>query len=100
MDETRILALAYFGIDLGPSAPPRSDDRQGRGAGFRFRQRPMAANGTADIARILIARGLRAFGDGCIALLLPVYLVALGFTPLEIGAIVTSTLIGTALLTL
>src|SRR5205085_12397380 len=39
-------------------------------------------------------------GDGYVALLVPIYLIELGFSPLAIGAIVTSTLIGTALLTL
>ncbi len=53
-----------------------------------------------DAGRILAARSLRAFADGCVSLLLPIYLVALGFNPLAIGAIVTSTLVGTALLTL
>src|SRR5438309_10080842 len=53
-----------------------------------------------DARRILIARGLRAFGDGFVALLVPIYLIELGFSPLAIGAIVTSTLVGTALLTL
>jgi MFS family permease len=50
--------------------------------------------------RVLVARGVRAFGDGYVALLLPIYLVELGYSALAIGAIVTSTLIGTALLTL
>jgi predicted MFS family arabinose efflux permease len=50
--------------------------------------------------RILTARGMRAFADGFVSLLLPIYLVSLGFSALAIGAIVTSTLIGTALLTL
>src|ERR1051326_4137650 len=54
----------------------------------------------SDTGRILVARGLRAFGDGFVALLVPIYLIELGFSPLAIGAIVTSTLIGTALLTL
>src|SRR5262249_31049970 len=54
----------------------------------------------SDTGRILLARGLRAFGDGFVALLVPIYLIELGFSPLAIGAIVTSTLIGTALLTL
>ncbi len=53
-----------------------------------------------DARRVLAARGLRAFGDGFVALLVPIYLYDLGFTALAIGAIVTSTLIGTALLTL
>src|SRR5205085_11123156 len=39
-------------------------------------------------------------GDGFVALLVPIYLVELGFSALAVGAIVTSTLIGTALLTL
>ena len=56
--------------------------------------------GRGDTRRILIARGLRAFGDGYVALLVPIYLLELGFSALEIGAIVTSTLIGTALVTL
>src|SRR4051794_40749382 len=53
-----------------------------------------------DAIRILAARGLRAFGDGFVALLLPIYLYELGFSAFAIGAIVTSTLIGTALLTI
>src|SRR5256886_11621291 len=54
----------------------------------------------SDTRRILLARGLRAFGDGFVALLVPIYLIELGFSPLAIGAVVTSTLIGTAVLTL
>ena len=53
-----------------------------------------------DARRVLVARGLRAFGDGFVALLVPIYLYELGFSALAIGAIVTSTLIGTAFLTL
>jgi predicted MFS family arabinose efflux permease len=68
------------------------DDR-GHRAGRR-------ASGSSDASRILVARGLRAFGDGFVALLVPIYLLELGFSALAIGAIVTSTLIGTALLTL
>lgn len=55
---------------------------------------------SADAIRILTARGVRAFGDGFVALLLPIYLFELGFSAFAIGAIVTSTLIGTALLTI
>src|SRR5271169_4163834 len=62
--------------------------------------RPMPPGASADALRVLAARGMRAFGDGFVALLLPIYLVELGFSALAIGAIVTSTLIGTALLTL
>src|SRR5205807_3590755 len=62
--------------------------------------RPMPPGTSADALHVLAARGVRAFGDGFVALLLPIYLVELGFSALAIGAIVTSTLIGTALLTL
>jgi MFS family permease len=62
--------------------------------------RPVPRGTSADALRVLAARGVRAFGDGFVALLLPIYLVELGFSALAIGAIVTSTLIGTALLTL
>src|SRR3954451_17039004 len=62
--------------------------------------RPLPPGASADALRVLAARGVRAFGDGFVALLVPIYLVELGFSPLAIGAIVTSTLIGTAVLTL
>jgi len=62
--------------------------------------RPLSPKASTDALRILAARGVRAFGDGYVALLLPIYLVELGYSALAIGAIVTSTLIGTALLTL
>jgi MFS family permease len=55
---------------------------------------------SSDALRILAARGVRAFADGYVALLLPIYLVEIGFSSLAIGLIVASTLIGTALLTL
>jgi MFS family permease len=54
----------------------------------------------ADARRLLWARGLRAFGDGYVSLLLPLYLLTLGLTPLEVGAIATGTLLGSGLLTL
>src|ERR1700722_6186429 len=62
--------------------------------------RPMPPGASRDALRILAARGVRAFADGFVALLLPIYLVELGFNSLAIGAIVASTLIGTAILTL
>ena len=52
-------------------------------------------------ARLLIAaRALRAFGDGVVALLLPLHLTALGFSPVQVGALTTATLLGSAGLTL
>jgi MFS family permease len=49
---------------------------------------------------VLAARGVRGFGDGFVSLLLPVYLTGLGFGPLEVGAIATATLLGSAAATL
>jgi MFS family permease len=60
----------------------------------------MPHGASADAIRILAARGVRAFGDGFVALLLPIYLFDLGFSAFAIGAIVCGTLVGTALLTL
>ena len=52
------------------------------------------------VNRVLWSRGLRAFADGYMSLLLPVYLIALGFGPLEVGVIATATLLGSGALTL
>src|SRR5476649_1718182 len=52
------------------------------------------------VARLLVAKGLRSFGDGYVSLLLPLYLLELGFSPLQVGIIATTTLIGSGLLTL
>jgi MFS family permease len=46
------------------------------------------------------ARAARAFGDGFAAIILPVYLSAIGFGPIEIGVVATAALLGSALLTL
>jgi MFS family permease len=52
-------------------------------------------------ARILLtARGVRAVADGLVSLVLPAYLLALGYGPFETGIIATATLTGSALLTL
>jgi len=49
---------------------------------------------------LLIGRALRAFVDGYVAILLPVYLLALGFGAWEVGLLSTATLLGSALATL
>ncbi len=54
----------------------------------------------AGAARVLVARALRSFGDGYVAVLLPAYLLALGFGELDIGIIGTITLFGSAIATL
>lgn len=52
------------------------------------------------LRRLLAARGLRAMADGCVAVLLPGYLLALGYEAWAVGVISTVTLLGSALATL
>ena len=54
----------------------------------------------SNVNRLLVAKGLRAFGDGFVSLLLPLYLLELGFSPLQVGIIATATLLGSGVLTL
>ena len=54
----------------------------------------------AIIRRLLWSRGLRAFADGYVSLLLPAYLIALGMSALDVGVIATATLLGSGVLTL
>jgi MFS family permease len=55
---------------------------------------------TADGKRLLVTRALRGLADGAVSVLLPSYLTAIGFSALQVGAIVFGTLIGSAALTL
>lgn len=59
---------------------------------------------TADVGResrpLLVGRGLRAFVDGYVAVLLPAYLLALGFGTWEVGLFSSATLLGSAVTTL
>ena len=49
---------------------------------------------------LIAARGLRGFGDGLCSLLLPVYLIQLGLGAVQVGALTTAMLLGSAVLTL
>jgi MFS family permease len=53
-----------------------------------------------DVRRVVTARAIRGFADGFVSVLLALYLTHLGFSPVEVGAIVTGTLLGSAALTL
>jgi MFS family permease len=55
---------------------------------------------TALARRIVVSRALRGFVDGLVSVLLAGYLTRLGFSPLQVGAIVTGTLLGSAALTI
>lgn len=52
------------------------------------------------VAPIFAARALRGFADGFVSVLLPVYLLALGYGEFEVGALATATLFGSAFATL
>lgn len=60
----------------------------------------VAAAANADARLVIMAKGLRALADGFVSIMLPAYLLTLGYTPLQIGALMTATLLGSALLTL
>jgi MFS family permease len=49
---------------------------------------------------LLVARALRALGDGYMAVLLPAYLLAIGLDTLQVGIVSTATMLGSALTTL
>jgi MFS family permease len=55
---------------------------------------------TTDGRLLVVTRALRGFADGVVSVLLAGYLSAIGFSPIQIGAIVTGTLLGSAALTL
>src|SRR5437763_11382164 len=54
----------------------------------------------SSVPLLYAARGIRGFGDGFAVVILPAYLSALGFGPVQIGLVATAALLGTALLTL
>lgn len=53
-----------------------------------------------DVWYLYGARAVRGFGDGFAAIILPAYLVAIGFDSFQVGLIATSALLGSAVLTL
>jgi MFS family permease len=57
-------------------------------------------SGTATTRPIIVARAIRGVADGFVSALLAQYLDHLGFSGVQIGAIVTGTLLGSAALTL
>ena len=104
-------AIGHIGLRLGRSGTATTDERKGlasaaqnsehrdRGDGTRAASRP-GVGGSPDVTRVLVARSLRAFGDGYVAILLPVHLSRLGYDAFAVGLISTATLLGSALLTL
>jgi len=60
----------------------------------------MPGSGRGDVWRLIAAKGVRAVGDGFVSVLLPAYLLALGFGPWEVGVLSAATLLGSAILTI
>jgi MFS family permease len=54
----------------------------------------------SEILLLYAARGVRGFGDGFAIIILPAYLSAIGYSPLQIGFVAAASLLGTALMTL
>src|SRR5919106_5948169 len=67
---------------------------------FLYRWRILPATATRDSSRLLAARALHGFADGAVSIVLASYLSDLGFSPVQVGAIVSGTLLGSAALTL
>lgn len=55
---------------------------------------------TADARRLLFTRGIRAFADGAVSIMLVAFLQGLGCSALQVGAILTGTMLGSAAITL
>jgi len=56
--------------------------------------------GQADVVNLYAARAARGFGDGFAAIILPAYLLEIGFDPFQIGLVATAALLGSAATTL
>jgi len=54
----------------------------------------------SDRRRLVVTRAVRGVADGIVSVALAGYLSALGFSPFQIGALVTGTLLGSAAVTL
>jgi len=60
----------------------------------------LPASATPDAARLVAARALRGFADGFVSVYLAAYLKLLGLSTFQVGAVITTTLVGSAALTL
>ncbi len=77
-----------------------SSDTSGAGRAAQMIRVGQAVQRIHPTTFLFAARALRDMGDGFVAVLLPVYLLALGFAPLQVGIIATASLLGSALLTM
>ena len=58
------------------------------------------SSATTDGRKLIITRALRAFVDGMVYVMLPGFLLVLGLSGVQIGAVVTASLLGSALTTI
>src|SRR6195952_2964031 len=106
MHRLHVLGASCPGHRQPPDQPPRSQAVSRSATEVKHvLRRPALPSTTAmktppDILCLYSARALRGFGDGFAILILPVYLTAIGFSPLQIGIVASASLLGTAALTL
>jgi MFS family permease len=60
----------------------------------------MSRLASTDAQKLLVTRAIRGLADGVVSVALATYLTGLGFSAIEVGAIVTGTLLGSAAVTL
>jgi MFS family permease len=60
----------------------------------------LGAAAPPEVFYLYAARAARGFGDGFAAIILPAYLIEIGFNPFEIGLVATAALLGSAAMTL
>ena len=60
----------------------------------------LGAGGPSDVFYLCAARAARGFGDGFAAIILPAYLLEVGFNPFQIGIVAPAALLGSAATTL
>jgi MFS family permease len=75
-----------------------TEQRAPAGSGLLHRLLPSSA--TPDAGRLVLTFALRGLADGFVSVALASYLSGIGFSPVQVGAIVTGTLLGSAALTL
>lgn len=87
---------------MGPMKGRTTCGRQGKGvgAGPRTGHRMLPSSAMPAAGLIVRARALRGFAGGLVSVLLAVHRSRLGPGPLQVGAIATGTLLGSAALTL
>jgi len=75
--DARIVGSGAVGVWTKADSVTAFDD-------FTFGASP--SNELGERPSAVVWRGLRAFGDGYVSLLLPVYLISLGLTPFQVGS--------------